>query len=93
MTKESNENNQPVKKFRLRGISASVFENKMEKNGQTYYKVTVQRSYKDPKGGFKSTNTFSRDDLPLLTEVATAAWRDILKREAEAAATESKDKE
>lgn len=92
MTKESNENNQPVKKFRLRGISASVFENKTEKNGQTYYKVTVQRSYKDGKT-FKSTNTFSRDDLPLLNEVATAAWRDILKREAEAAATESKDHE
>ena len=90
MTKETNNTNQPVKKFRLRGISASVFENKMEKNGQTYYKVTVQRSYKDGKT-FKSTNTFSRDDLPLLTEVATAAWRDILKREAEAAATESKD--
>ncbi|MGB7329257.1 MAG: hypothetical protein WBD31_30530 [Rubripirellula sp.] len=92
MTKESNENNKPVKKFRLRGISASVFENQTEK-GQTFYKVTLSRSYKDSKGGFKSTNTFSRDDLPLLTEVANAAWRDILKREAEATASESKDDE
>ena len=91
MTKESNDNNQPVKKFRLRGISASVFENQTEK-GQTYFKVTVQRSYKDGKT-FKSTNTFSRDDLPLLTEVATAAWRDILKRESEASASESSDEE
>lgn len=52
----------------------------------------MSRSYKDSKGGFKSTNTFSRDDLPLLTEVANAAWRDILKREAEAA-SESKDED
>ena len=91
MTKESNENNQPVKKFRLRGISASVFENQTEK-GQTYFKVTVQRSYKDGKT-FKSTNSFSRDDLPLLTEVATAAWRDILKRESEMSASESSEDE
>ena len=60
MTKESTEKNGPVKKFRLRGISASVFENQTEK-GQTFFKVTVQRSYKDGKT-FKSTNTFSRDD-------------------------------
>ncbi|KAA1258577.1 hypothetical protein LF1_10990 [Rubripirellula obstinata] len=86
MTKESNENNQPVKKFRLRGISASVFENKTEK-GQTFFKVTVSRSYKDGKG-FKSTNTFSRDDLPMLSEVTTAAWREILKRESEQPASE-----
>lgn len=93
MTKESHESNQPVKKFQLRGISASVFENKMEKNGQIYYKVTIQRSYKDSKGNFKSTNTFSRDDLPLLWEVATAAWRDILERAAKTAAEASKDDE
>ena len=91
MTKESNENNQPVKKFRLRGISASVFENQTEK-GQTYFKVTVQRSYKDGKT-FKSTNSFSRDDLPLLTEVANAAWREILKRESEMSASESSEDE
>jgi hypothetical protein len=91
MTKESNENNQPVKKFRLRGISASVFENQTEK-GQTYFKVTVQRSYKDGKT-FKSTNSFSRDDLPLLTEVATAAWREILKRESEMSSSESSEDE
>ncbi|MBB3209058.1 hypothetical protein FHS27_004894 [Rhodopirellula rubra] len=86
MTKESNENNQPVKKFRLRGISASVFENKTEK-GQAFFKTTIQRTYKEGKS-FKTTNTFSRDDLPMLVEVVSAAWREILKRESEVSAEE-----
>ena len=84
MTKETS--NKPVKQFRLRAISASIFENETEK-GQTFFKVTVQRSYKT-KDGFKSTNSFTRDDLPLVAELVTAAWRDILKREAEVEAQE-----
>ncbi len=32
---------------------------------------------------FKTTNTFSRDDLPLVAEAAQAAWRDILRRESD----------
>ena len=36
--------------------------------------------------GNQSTNSFTRDDLPLVGELVTSAWRDILKREATAAA-------
>ncbi len=75
--------NKPVESFRLRGVSASVFLNETEQDGRPFFKVSLQRSYKT-KDGFKSTNSFSRDDLPLVAEVVNDAWRAILKRESEA---------
>ncbi len=82
MAQESNPKNTPVFQVRLKGVSASTFENKTAKEGVTYYKVTLQRTYKDGQS-FKTTNTFSRDDLPLVAEAAQAAWRDILRRESD----------
>ena len=72
--------NQPVEKFTLRGISASVFENKSD-DGTVYYKVSVSRSYKDGDS-FKSTSVFSRDDLPVVELLTRQSWVSILKREA-----------
>ena len=82
MAQESTKNT-PVYQVRFKGVSASTFENKTAKDGTTYFKVTIQRSYKDGSAGFKTTNTFSRDDLPLVAEAAQAAWRDILRRESD----------
>ena len=42
---DNSESNKPVKSFRLRGITASVFEN-VSDDGKSFYKVTLQRSYK-----------------------------------------------
>lgn len=72
---------QPVQKFQLRGISASVFENQSE-NGVPFYKVSITRTYK-ADGEFKTATTFSRDDLPLVEVLTRQAWLSILKREAE----------
>ena len=72
--------NKPVKKFQLRGISASVFQNVTEK-GQPFYKVSITRTFKDGDQ-FKTTTSFGREDLPLVEAVARQAWYEILKREA-----------
>ena len=57
----------PVKVMRIRGISASIFANPAKTNGKDsiFYKVSIQRTYKDAEE-FKTTNSFSRDDLPLV---------------------------
>ena len=82
MAQESTAKNTPVYQVRFKGVSASTFENKTEKDGVTYFKVTIQRTYKQGSS-YKTTNTFSRDDLPLVAEAAQAAWRDILRRESD----------
>ena len=56
-----------------RGIVASVFRNEAD-NGTPFHKVTIARTYKDGDQ-FKSTSSFSRDDLPLVTQISNDAWR------------------
>ena len=77
MQNETQPSTKPAATFRYRGISASVFENQSEK-GDPYYKVAIVRTYKDGKSGFKSTPTFSRDELPLVIKVAEQAFEFIL---------------
>ncbi len=77
-TKDSNK---PVKSFRLRGITASIFENSSE-DGKSFYKVTLQRSYKQGDE-WKSTNSFGRDDLPLVSLLTKQAWEFILNTESQ----------
>ena len=78
----STSSNKPVKTFRLRGVSASVFENQSEQNG-VFHKVQILRTYRDGDE-FKSTPTFSRDDLPIVLTVAQRAWEFVLDAEAQA---------
>ncbi|HQX52546.1 MAG TPA: hypothetical protein PLY87_05625 [Planctomycetaceae bacterium] len=78
----------PVKVFRLRGISASVFENESE-NG-AFYKISVVRTYKNGKE-FASTPTFSRDDIPVMLHVAKMAWHFVLSQEQEQRNSEDSD--
>jgi len=80
----------PVKVFRLRGISASVFANvaKTKDREVTFHKVSLQRTYRDGDE-FKTTTSFGRDDLPVAKLVLEQAWQFILETEA----TRGKDDE
>ncbi len=75
-------NNMPIETFRLRGISASVFENQSE-DGQTFYRVSLVRTYKDGNGQFQTTSAFSRDDLPIVAHLANEAWQFVMELEQE----------
>lgn len=79
----------PVKVFRYRGVSASVFENHAKSNGRetTFYKVSVQRTFKDGDE-WKTTTSFGRDDLPLVSFIANQAWQFILDTEAKRGSAE-----
>jgi hypothetical protein len=72
----------PVKVFRHRGISASVFKNPVQRNGQIsqFYKVNLQRAFK--KGdGFEHNSSFTRDEVPVAILMLNRAWQFILKAE------------
>ncbi len=65
----------PVKTFKLRGITASVFKNSSKSDGQDviFYRMTIQRTYKDGEK-FKTTTSFSRDDWPTAVHLGNCAW-------------------
>jgi len=73
----------PVKSFRLRGVSASVFENHTTIDGRdvTFFKVSLQRTYKEGDE-FKHTTSLGRDDLPVARLLLGRAWEWILEAEA-----------
>lgn len=52
--------NKPVKTFRFRGVSASVFARDREIKGEsrTFSSVTFSRSYKDSSGQWRYTKWF-----------------------------------
>ena len=58
---------QPVKAFRAGSISCALFENDIQVNGQvkTVLKATVARRSKDSDGNWKSSGSFSRNEIPL----------------------------
>ena len=86
MPTSKKETHKPVATFRLKGVQASLFTNTSE-NGVPFHKVTVTRSYRDGDT-WKSTSSFSRDDLPLVWTVVQQAWREILERESTQRPTE-----
>ena len=70
----SQQNNQPIKKFRINNISAAVFVNevtKKDKEKHSRFSVQIQKQFQRDDGSWQLTNTFFPEDLPklrLLTE-------------------------
>ena len=67
----------PVKSFRLRGISASVFENSTKDGDRTFFSVTLERAYKVGQE-FRHSSNFTRDDIPVVQHLLDQAWQFIL---------------
>ena len=71
--------NEPEKTFRAVNVEAAVWLNETEKDGKKIrnFSVTIQKSYKDDDGNWKTTKTFFRDDLPKLRLVIDKAYEFI----------------
>ena len=56
----------PETVFKIGAVRASIFQNIIEKNGQSIKlpKVVIQVRYKDKSGQWQSTNSLSINDLP-----------------------------
>ena len=59
--------NKPVGRIGAGAVQAAVWENEIEVNGttRTVLKVTLDRRYKDKSGNWKSSQSFSRNEIPL----------------------------
>lgn len=71
----------PLRTFRLKGVKASVFENRTEQGA--FYKTSLQKVYRDGEE-WKTTTSLSRDDLPVARLLLSRAWEFILETEASA---------
>ncbi|MEI8196628.1 MAG: hypothetical protein WCI73_12020 [Phycisphaerae bacterium] len=58
----------PLKKYTAGSISCALWESEANINGQmkTLLKATVERRYKDANGVWKSSNSFGRNEVPLV---------------------------
>ena len=57
----------PTAKFRAGPVSAAIWENEITVNGKKalMLKASIERRYKDKDGQWKSSNSFSRNEIPL----------------------------
>ena len=63
-------NNKPVHEVRLGRVKAAIWEN--DTSTGVRHNVTIQRIYRDGEQ-WKTSDSFGRDDLPLVTKVADLA--------------------
>lgn len=71
----------PLCKFQAGQVSAALWENKVTaKNGNEVdiLKVTVQRRFKDKNDVWKSSNSFSRNEIPLAIYCLGKAFQKII---------------
>ena len=76
----------PVAKFQAGQISAALWENEIEVKGRTVsvLKATVQRRYKDNKtDSWKSSGSFSRNEIPLAIYCLQKAFEKIIETQSE----------
>jgi hypothetical protein len=78
-------NTKPVHEIRFGAIKAAIWENQTE-NG-VRYNVTISRLYKDGDS-WKRTESFGRDDLPLVAKVADAVHTWIFEQSQQTSAQE-----
>jgi hypothetical protein len=71
---EQQQPNRPIAEFRYGLCRTSVWQNQNQ-DGQTRYSVSLQRSYRDKDGNWQTTQSLNRDDLPLMIQALTDAYR------------------
>lgn len=70
----------PLKKFGAGTISCAIWENEMTVGGRTIrvLKASVERRYKDKDGQWKSSGSFSRNEIPLVQYVLGEAFEAMI---------------
>lgn len=81
---------QPIAKFRAGSVSAAIFENDIQVNGtkKTILKASIQRRYKDSDGNWKSSTSFSRNEIPLAIYCLEQAFEKIIGEQTEASSND-----
>jgi len=78
----------PIAKFRAGQVSAALWENEIQTGGRTatILKATIQRRYRDTDGNWKSSTSFSRNEIPLAVHCLQKAFEKIIELQSEASA-------
>jgi hypothetical protein len=71
--------NKPVKIYRAKALSLSMWENDSE-NGKSI-SFSFQRSYKDKQDNWQHTQNLRSDDLAILRYLIDKAYEDLIIRE------------
>jgi len=79
-------NNEPVQRFRAGQVEGALWENRVQLNGQpgTILKASVNRRYKDSAGNWQSSQSFSRNEIPLAIYVLQKAFEAMIEKPSEA---------
>ena len=70
---ENQTKNQPIETYKANGVELSIWQNRGQ-NGD-YRTATIQRSFKDANGNWKSTRTLRLNDLAILAALASEAFK------------------
>ena len=83
---ESKQKQKPVHEVRFGRVRAAIWENTTDKG--TWRKVTFSRLFKDKSNKWQDSNSFAKEDLLLLAELARQAACILYQDEAEGERTE-----
>jgi hypothetical protein len=75
----------PIKKYSAGSISCALWENEAQVNGRSVgiLRATVERRYKDKDGSWKSSGSFSRNEIPLVVFCLVRAFAAMVGEEHE----------
>lgn len=80
------ENNEPIQRFRAGQVACALWENEVTVDGkpQRILKASVSRRYKDRHGNWQSSQSFSRNEIPLAIYVLQKAFEAMIEKPPEA---------
>jgi len=75
--------NKPEQKFKVGGVTATIWKNGIEKDGQKkeIKNVSFERNYKDKEGNWQTTNSLNINDLPKAMVVLGKAYEYLVLRD------------
>jgi len=84
---------EPVKRFQAGQVSCALWENVATVGGKpvTILKATVERRYQDRDGQWKSSQSFSRNEIPLAIFVLQKAFEAMIEKPSDGGAVERSD--
>lgn len=73
---------EPIKKFQAGQVTCALWENTATVNGkaQTILKATLDRRYLDRDGQWKTSQSFSRNEIPLAIFVLQKAFEAMIEK-------------
>lgn len=85
--------NKPEKRFSAGAISATIWNNTIEKDGkETNYKtISFDRKYKDKEDNWKSTNSLRASDIPKAILVLNKAYEYLTLRSMDSSSPDIKE--